>query len=74
MSQTRKQSAIEQMNNILIGYTINMFANFAIFPLYGWEISLQQNLQIGVFYTLVSFARGYGLRRYYNFRHGARSR
>lgn len=47
----------------------SMLANFLIFPLLGWEISLAQNLTLGVFYTLVSFARSYALRRFYNWRH-----
>lgn len=66
MPQTRKQSVIESAANIAVGYTVNMMANFAIFPLFGWHITLEQNLLIGVFYTLVSFARSYCLRRYYN--------
>lgn len=69
MTQTRTQSAIESTMNILVGYTINLMANFAIFPLFGWAITLEQNLIIGVFYTLVSFARSYALRRFYNWRH-----
>ena len=67
--QTRKQSAIESAMNIFIGYTINFIANFTLFPLFGWEISLQQNLIIGVIYTLISFARSYMLRRFYNWWH-----
>ena len=70
MTQTRMQSAVESTMNILVGYTINLMANFAIFPLFGWEITLEQNLTIGVFYTLVSFGRSYALRRFYNWRHG----
>ena len=66
MTQTKKQSAIEAAANILVGYTVNMLANFAIFPLFGWNITLEQNLLLGVFYTVVSFARSYGLRRFYN--------
>ena len=69
MSQTKKQSAVEAAANIAVGYTVNMLANFAIFPLFGWSISLEQNLILGVFYTLVSFARSYGLRRFYNWWH-----
>jgi len=67
--QTRKQSAIEAAMNIFIGYTINFIANFTLFPLFGWEISIQQNLIIGVIYTLISFARSYMLRRFYNWWH-----
>ena len=69
MSQTRKESAIEAVVNILVGYTVNLMANFAIFPLFGWHITLEQNLMIGVFYTAVSFVRSYALRRFYNWRH-----
>ena len=67
--QTRKQSAIEAVMNILVGYTINFIANFTLFPLFGWEISLEQNIIIGVIYTLISFARSYALRRFYNWWH-----
>ena len=67
--QTRKQSAIEAAMNILIGYTVNFIANFTLFPLFGWEISLQQNLILGVIYTIISFARSYMLRRFYNWWH-----
>ena len=67
--QTRKQSAIEATMNIFIGYTINFIANFTLFPLFGWEISIQQNLIIGVIYTIISFTRSYLLRRFYNWWH-----
>ena len=67
MSQTKKHSAYEAVSNIFIGYTINILANFFIFPLFGWHITLQQNLIIGVFYTVVSFVRSYFLRRIWNY-------
>lgn len=67
--QTRKQSAIEATANILVGYTINFIANMTLFPLFGWDISVQQNLLLGVLYTLISFARSYMLRRFYNWWH-----
>lgn len=66
MSQTRRQSFIEAWANILVGYTVNVAANFLIFPLFGWHISLRQNLLIGVIYTGVSLARSYSLRRLFN--------
>lgn len=69
MSQTRRESAIEAIVNIIVGYTVNVMANFAIFPLFGWAITLEQNLLMGVFYTVVSFVRSYALRRFYNWSH-----
>lgn len=64
--QTRKQSATEAMMNIFVGFAINFIANFTLFPLFGWEISLQQNLIVGGIYTIISFVRSYYLRRFYN--------
>jgi predicted Na+-dependent transporter len=66
VTQTRRRSAVEAVTNVAVGYTINMLANFLIFPLFGWEISLTQNLAVGVIYTIISLVRSYGLRRLFN--------
>lgn len=66
MSQSRKHSFIEAWANIGVGYAVNMLANFAIFPFFGWHISLRQNLLIGVVYTVISLVRSYCLRRTFN--------
>lgn len=64
--QTRLQSAIESATNIAVGLMVSMAANAFIFPIYGWEISAGQNAQLAVIYTVISFVRGYLLRRFYN--------
>jgi hypothetical protein len=61
--QLRRHSFIESCTNIAVGYTVNMIANFVIFPLWGWEITLKQNIEIGIIYTVVSLCRSYCLRR-----------
>ena len=66
MTQSKRHSLIEALINVLIGYGINMAANFLIFPLFGWHISLRDNLVLGVFYTAISIARSYCVRRYFN--------
>ena len=66
LGQTKKHSAYESITNIFIGYTVNILANFMIFPIFGWHITLEQNLIIGVFYTVVSFFRSFLIRRVYN--------
>jgi hypothetical protein len=66
MSQSRRHSAYEAIINVVVGMTINLMLNFAVFPLFGWEISLQQNIALGVIYTVVSIARSYTLRRTFN--------
>ena len=68
MDQTRLGSLIEAGINVMIGFAINMAANFVILPLVGFEITLAQNLFIGVLYTLVSVARSYIVRRWFNAR------
>lgn len=66
MNQTRLGSLIEAFVNILIGFGINFTANALIFPLFGWSISAQQNVLLGVFYTCISIARSYTVRRFFN--------
>ncbi|WP_114968521.1 DUF7220 family protein [Rhodoferax ferrireducens] len=68
MTQTRLGSLVEACLNVLIGFIINMAANFVILPLIGFRISLVQNLFIGVLYTLISVARSYTVRRWFNAR------
>ena len=64
--QSKRGSALEAVINVLVGYSINMAANFALFPLFGWHITLHQNLLLGVFYTAISLVRSYCLRRTFN--------
>lgn len=64
--QSRAGSATEAIVNVCVGYTINMAANAALFPLFGWDITLKQNLLLGVFYTGISLIRSYCLRRTFN--------
>ena len=71
MSQTRRQSMIEAVINVVVGFSINMLLNFAVFPLFGWHISLQQNIALGVIYTVISILRSYSLRRLFNRMHRA---
>lgn len=66
MTQTRKGSLAEALINVLIGYGINLIANALIFPLFGWHISLKQNIALGVFYTIISIVRSYFIRRWFN--------
>ncbi len=68
MNQTRAGSFIEACINVLIGYVINFCANLLILPLIGFHISVGQNLFIGLLYTVISVARSYAIRRWFNAR------
>lgn len=67
MMQLKRHSFIEAWANIFVGYGINILANFLLFPLFGWHITLKQNITIGIFYTFISLARSYCLRRVFNY-------
>ena len=63
MSQSRLSSFIEAVINIIIGFAINFTANWLVFPLFGWQISVTDNLLLGAVYTLISLIRSYSIRR-----------
>jgi hypothetical protein len=64
--QKKSHSITEAIINVVIGFGINFTANMLIFPLFGWKISAQQNLVLGIIYTLISIIRSYFLRRIFN--------
>lgn len=66
MHQSKTDSILEAVTNIFIGFMINFTANMAIFPLLGWQISVNQNIALGVCYTIISLIRSYSLRRIFN--------
>jgi hypothetical protein len=69
MTQTKLQSLFESFINIAIGYWISFAANWFILPLFGFNVSISQNFKIGFLYTLVSVARSYMVRRFFNKKH-----
>lgn len=63
-------SAIETATNIAVGLVVSLSAQIVILPLYDVHISMSENVQITIFFTAVSIARGYCLRRLFNSLHG----
>lgn len=66
MRQTRLGSFIEAWINVLIGFGINFIANLLILPMFGFHITLMDNLYIGILYTTISVVRSYAIRRWFN--------
>lgn len=66
MSQTRLHSAAESLANVAIGYAIAVASQLLIFPIFDIHISLSDNLLIGGYFTLISIARSYAVRRWFN--------
>ena len=66
MSQSRRSSLAESVTNIAVGYAVNFIANLLVLPLFGFDVTVTQNLGLGAIYTVVSLVRSYGLRRWFN--------
>ena len=64
--QSKLNSFIESLANILIGYITALMSQLAIFPLLDINIPLSDNLLIGLYFTLISLIRSYVIRRYFN--------
>lgn len=64
--QTKKQSLIESLTNVAIGYFISLISLFIIFPILGIESNTGKNLLITLYFTLISVVRSYVLRRWFN--------
>lgn len=64
--QSRIQSFIEAWANVAIGYFVALAAQMIVFPLYDIDVTVSQNIQIGLIFTAVSVARSYALRRLFN--------
>lgn len=63
--QTRKHSLIESITNVAIGYAVALASQLAIFPVFGIHITITDNLLIGAWFTAISIARSYVVRRWF---------
>ena len=64
--QTKKQSLLESLTNVLIGYSTAFVSQLLIFPLFSIDVTIGDNLLIGLYFTLISLVRSYVVRRYFN--------
>ena len=64
--QSKAQSLIESITNILIGYIVAILSQLIVFPLFNINIPLKDNILIGVYFTAISLMRSYLVRRYFN--------
>jgi hypothetical protein len=67
--QKEKHSLLESLINVAIGYFVAVSAQHVIFPLFGLNVPLSDNLMIGGLFTIVSVVRSYFIRRLFNYLH-----
>jgi hypothetical protein len=63
MKQSRAMSLIESIANVIVGYGVAVLTQILIFPLFGLNTTLAQNLTIGAVFTIASVVRSFALRR-----------
>lgn len=66
--QSKIHSLLESLANTVIGYVVALLSQLAIFPLFDIHVPLTDNLMIGVWFTAISLARSYVLRRWFTHR------
>jgi uncharacterized membrane protein (DUF485 family) len=64
--QTKLGSFVEAWANIAVGFAINFTANMIVLPVFGFDVTAGQAFGIGVIFTVISLARSYILRRFFN--------
>ena len=63
MKQSRAMSLVEAVANVIVGYGVAVVTQILIFPIFGLQTTLAQNLKLGLIFTIVSIGRSYALRR-----------
>lgn len=66
MNQTKLESLAEVIINVAIGWVIAFLAQLIIFPMFGINVTLGEQLSISVIFTAVSIIRSYVIRRWFN--------
>jgi hypothetical protein len=56
-------SLVEAIANVAVGYGVAVVTQILIFPVFGLQTTLAQNLKMGAVFTVVSIARSFALRR-----------
>lgn len=64
--QSRRMSAAETITSTAAGFGLSLAAGAFIFPAFGWDVTLVQNLGVTAAYTVLSLMRGYVVRRVFN--------
>ena len=74
MKQSRLMSLVEAITNVIVGYGVAVVTQILIFPIFGLQTTLGQNLAMGGIFTIVSLFRSFALRRLFESIRVARQR
>jgi hypothetical protein len=63
MRQSRLMSLVEAIANVAIGYGIAVVTQILVFPVFGLQTTLAENMMLGLVFTGISIVRSFALRR-----------
>lgn len=63
MSQTRKQSIIESLSQVIISYGLGVLTNYIVLPLFGLIVDAKSSFGIALIFSCISLIRSYMIRR-----------
>lgn len=66
--QSKLESFVETCINTAIGFVVALLSQLLVFPLVGIDVPFSTNLEVGAWFTVISVARGYVIRRWFNAR------
>lgn len=64
--QSKKHSLLESLTNVIVGLLMSFLTQLIIYPFLDIEVSLNQNIIITAVFFIISFVRGYVIRRIFN--------
>lgn len=64
--QSKKFSALEAVTNVTFGYMLAVASQMVLYPFFNIETTTSQNMILAGWFTVISLARSYVLRRVFN--------
>jgi uncharacterized membrane protein len=64
--QTKTMAAAETVASVGVGFAVSLVLVGVVLPAYGYQVTLQQNLEITAIFTVASIVRSYVMRRVFD--------
>ena len=64
--QSKKQSLIETLTSVFVGWLIGVILNLTVLPLFDYNITVVDSLLVSLIFTVISVVRGHLIRRFFN--------
>ncbi len=64
--QSKRESMIETLTSVFVGWLIGVILNLTILPLFNYNITVVDSLWVSLIFTVISVIRSYVIRRFFN--------